>query len=68
MGARAAVDGRPVGFPLMLKLELEGGSANAVACRIQEIESKIGAGLIEEVIQVAEGELKLVDTMLQAKV
>jgi hypothetical protein len=36
--------------------------------RIEEIETKIGAGLIEEVIQVAEGELKLVDTMLQAKV
>lgn len=28
------------------------------------IESKIGAGLIEEVIQVAEGELQLVDEML----
>ncbi|KXX82148.1 putative NADH dehydrogenase [ubiquinone] 1 alpha subcomplex subunit 5 [Madurella mycetomatis] len=38
------------------------------ADQIQEVESKIGAGLIEEVIQVAEGELKLVDTMLQAKV
>lgn len=36
--------------------------------RIEEIETKIGAGLIEEVIQVAEGELKLVDTMIQGKV
>ncbi|KAF8859505.1 NADH-ubiquinone oxidoreductase-like protein 299 kDa subunit [Acephala macrosclerotiorum] len=36
--------------------------------QIEEIENKIGAGLIEEVIQVAEGELKLVDTMLKAKV
>ena len=36
--------------------------------RIAEIENKIGAGLIEEVIQVAEGELKLVDTMTEAKV
>lgn len=36
--------------------------------RIEEIENKIGAGLIEEVIQVAEGELKLVDVMLNAKV
>jgi NADH dehydrogenase (ubiquinone) 1 alpha subcomplex subunit 5 len=36
--------------------------------RIEEIENKIGAGLIEEVIQVAEGELKLVDTMIKAKV
>ncbi|KAH8804731.1 NADH-ubiquinone oxidoreductase 29.9 kDa subunit [Xylogone sp. PMI_703] len=35
--------------------------------QIQEVENKIGAGLIEEVIQVAEGELKLVDVMLQAK-
>ena len=37
-------------------------------CRVEELESKIGAGLIEEVIQVAEGELKLVDTMIKAKV
>ncbi len=37
-------------------------------CRISALENKIGAGLIEEVIQVAEGELKLVDTMVQAKV
>ncbi len=36
--------------------------------RISELETKIGAGLIEEVIQVAENELKLVDTMVQAKV
>lgn len=36
--------------------------------QINEIESKIGAGLIEEVIQVAEGESNLVDTMLQNKV
>jgi NADH dehydrogenase (ubiquinone) 1 alpha subcomplex subunit 5 len=35
--------------------------------RIAELETKIGAGLIEEVIQVAEGELKLVDIMTQAK-
>lgn len=36
--------------------------------RISEIETKIGAGLIEEVIQVAEGELKLIDIMEKAKV
>ncbi|KAK0629757.1 hypothetical protein B0T17DRAFT_506282 [Bombardia bombarda] len=36
--------------------------------QIEELETKIGAGLIEEVVEVAEGELKLVDTMLQAKV
>ncbi len=32
------------------------------------MENEIGAGLIEEVIQVAEGELKLVDTMARAQV
>ena len=32
------------------------------------MENKIGAGLIEEVIQVAEGELKLADVMLKSKV
>ncbi|KAG9241189.1 NADH-ubiquinone oxidoreductase 29.9 kDa subunit [Calycina marina] len=36
--------------------------------QIEEIENKIGAGLIEEVIQVAEGELRLADIMLQSKV
>lgn len=36
--------------------------------QVNEIESKIGAGLIEEVIEVAEGENTLVDTMLEAKV
>ncbi|KAF2026345.1 hypothetical protein EK21DRAFT_103312 [Setomelanomma holmii] len=36
--------------------------------RISDLESKIGAGLIEEVIQVAEGEHKLVDTMIENKV
>ncbi|KAI4955064.1 hypothetical protein J4E91_000920 [Alternaria rosae] len=35
---------------------------------ISELESRIGAGLIEEVIQVAEGEHKLVDVMVEAKV
>ena len=36
--------------------------------RISELEHKIGAGLIEEVIQVAETELKLVDVMEKSKV
>ena len=36
--------------------------------RISKVETQIGAGLIEEVIQVAEGELKLVDTMMEHKV
>jgi NADH dehydrogenase (ubiquinone) 1 alpha subcomplex subunit 5 len=39
-----------------------------IAYRVAELENKIGAGLIEEVIQVAEGELKLIDHMAQAKV
>ncbi|KAB5572401.1 ETC complex I subunit conserved region-domain-containing protein [Coniochaeta sp. 2T2.1] len=38
------------------------------ADQILELENKIGHGLIEEVVQVAEGELKLVDTMVKAKV
>lgn len=32
------------------------------------MENQIGAGLIEEVIQVAEGELKLVNVMIESKV
>ncbi|EEA21003.1 hypothetical protein TMatcc_001009 [Talaromyces marneffei ATCC 18224] len=36
--------------------------------QIAEIENKIGAGLIEEVIQVAEGELGLVDELAKAQV
>ncbi|KAI8656668.1 hypothetical protein LRP88_11978 [Fusarium phalaenopsidis] len=38
------------------------------ADQISELEHKIGAGLIEEVIQVAEGELKLIETMEKTKV
>ncbi|KAF2762973.1 Ndufa5, NADH-ubiquinone oxidoreductase subunit [Pseudovirgaria hyperparasitica] len=34
---------------------------------ISDIETQIGAGLIEEVIQVAEGELELVKNMITAK-
>ncbi len=37
-------------------------------CRIEEIENKIGAGLIEEVIQMAESELKLIEIMYKSKV
>jgi NADH dehydrogenase (ubiquinone) 1 alpha subcomplex subunit 5 len=37
-------------------------------CRISDIENKIGAGLIEEVIAVAEGEHELVDTLIKARV
>ncbi|KAL1982856.1 hypothetical protein VTN96DRAFT_784 [Rasamsonia emersonii] len=38
------------------------------ADQIAEIENKIGGGLIEELIQVAEGELKLVDELAKARV
>ena len=35
--------------------------------RISELEEKLGAGLIEEIIQVAEGELRLADKMIESK-
>jgi NADH dehydrogenase (ubiquinone) 1 alpha subcomplex subunit 5 len=35
--------------------------------RVSDIEKQIGAGLIEEVIQVAESEMKLVDEMYKSK-
>ena len=47
---------------------LTGANCPVSYSRISEIEEKIGAGLLEEVIQVAEGELKLVDTMAEHKV
>ncbi|KAL8933857.1 MAG: hypothetical protein Q9216_006180 [Gyalolechia sp. 2 TL-2023] len=37
------------------------------ASQIAEIEDKIGGGLIEEIIQVAEGEHQLVDIMLESR-
>ena len=41
--------------------------ANRLVRRISDAENQIGGGLIEEVIQVAEGELKLVDVMAESK-
>ncbi|KAI1499345.1 ETC complex I subunit conserved region-domain-containing protein [Biscogniauxia marginata] len=38
------------------------------ADQVEEVERKIGGGLIEEVVQTAENELKLVDVMYDAKV
>jgi len=38
------------------------------AAQIEEIENKIGAGLIEEILQVAEGELILVSEMAESRV
>lgn len=42
--------------------------ADVLVSRISDAENQIGGGLIEEVIQVAEGELKLVETMAETKV
>lgn len=41
---------------------------DALVYRISDAENQIGGGLIEEVIQVAEGELKLVETMAESEV
>ncbi|KAI1338538.1 ETC complex I subunit conserved region-domain-containing protein [Xylariaceae sp. FL0016] len=38
------------------------------ADQVEEVQNKIGAGLIEEVIQMAESELKLLDVMYDSKV
>lgn len=63
---KAELAGKPLAeAPKQLRLEPE---PQPTAEQIEEIEGKIGAGLIEEVIQVAEGELKLVASMIQAKV
>ncbi|CAN9179851.1 unnamed protein product [Alternaria alternata] len=45
-----------------------GGDSITDLYSISDLESRLGAGLIEEVIQVAEGEHKLVDVMTEAKV
>lgn len=42
--------------------------ADVLVYRISDAENQIGGGLIEEVIQVAEGELKLVETMAESEV
>ncbi|KAH9909143.1 ETC complex I subunit conserved region-domain-containing protein [Xylariomycetidae sp. FL2044] len=55
----------PYGLPNKVKWEAE---PQLTADQIEEIENKIGAGLIEEVVQVAESELRLVDIMYGAKV
>lgn len=44
------------------------GDSDPMTSRIGDAETQIGGGLIEEVIEVAEGELKLVNTMLESKV
>ncbi|RCI14113.1 hypothetical protein L249_8123 [Ophiocordyceps polyrhachis-furcata BCC 54312] len=49
------------------KIEWE-NEPQLTAAQIHELENQIGAGLIEEVIQVAETELRLVDVMERAKI
>jgi hypothetical protein len=49
-------------------LILDGDCIADTICRIDDIENKIGAGLIEEVLQVAEGELILVSEMAESRV
>ena len=48
--------------------DLDINSIANTLCRIDEIETKIGAGLIEEVLQIAEGELTLVSEMIESTV
>ncbi|EGR44252.1 uncharacterized protein TRIREDRAFT_52847 [Trichoderma reesei QM6a] len=50
-----------------VKLEWE-EEPQLTAEQVKELEQQLGAGLIEEVIQVAEGELQLIDTMEKAQV
>ncbi|KAJ8108862.1 hypothetical protein ONZ43_g6297 [Nemania bipapillata] len=56
---------KPLDIPNKVKWEPE---PQMTADQVEEIENKIGAGLIEEVVQMAESELKLVDVMYEAKV
>ena len=53
---------------VFLKLRPLSWDGLTITYRIAEIENQIGAGLIEEVIQVAQDELKLVDEMVKHKV
>ena len=45
-----------------------GDVAMLILYSISDLESKIGAGLIEEVIQVAEAEHQLVEEMIKSRV
>lgn len=58
-----------LGFPFISKQNMAVEmSTNSFDCRVQELENKLESGLLEEVILVAEGELKLVNTMLESRV
>ncbi|KAI1757199.1 ETC complex I subunit conserved region-domain-containing protein [Xylaria castorea] len=56
---------KPLEIPNQVKWEPE---PQMTADQVEEIENKIGAGLIEEVVQMAESELKLIDILHEAKV
>ncbi|KAI1132280.1 ETC complex I subunit conserved region-domain-containing protein [Nemania abortiva] len=61
----SAFERKPLEIPTKVKWEPE---PQMTADQVEEIENKIGAGLIEEVVQMAESELKLVDILYEAKV
>ncbi|KAI0505772.1 ETC complex I subunit conserved region-domain-containing protein [Xylaria bambusicola] len=61
----AVYDRKPLESPDKVEWEAE---PQMTADQVEEIENKIGAGLIEEVVQMAESELKLIDIMYEAKV
>ncbi|KAI0193835.1 ETC complex I subunit conserved region-domain-containing protein [Astrocystis sublimbata] len=56
---------KPLELPSKVKWEAE---PQMTADQVEEVENKIGAGLIEEVVQMAESELKLIDVMYESKV
>ncbi|TRX96719.1 hypothetical protein FHL15_002385 [Xylaria flabelliformis] len=56
---------KPLEIPSQVKWEPE---PQMTADQVEEVENKIGAGLIEEVVQMAESELKLIDILYEAKV
>ncbi|CAJ2512184.1 Uu.00g051990.m01.CDS01 [Anthostomella pinea] len=59
------LDRKPLELPNKVNWEPE---PQMTADQVEEIEGKIGAGLIEEVVQMAESELRLIDVMYDAKV
>ncbi|TGJ84062.1 hypothetical protein E0Z10_g4688 [Xylaria hypoxylon] len=61
----ALYERKPLEIPDKVEWEPE---PQMTADQVEEIENKIGAGLIEEVVQMAESEHGLIDVMYQAKV
>ncbi|KAL8923027.1 MAG: hypothetical protein Q9208_004839 [Pyrenodesmia sp. 3 TL-2023] len=69
MGEERQLNQRKIAKATSKSLELENweNEPPLEASQVAEMEEKIGGGLIEEVIQVAEGENMLVDTILEAR-